>query len=732
MALIMRESNNQFGDIIINDQILFGCWELEQNNITKAFEINNNGVNAISIADTTRITTFENGSINSNSTSMFFAVGLVQQVRWDTIAAFFNRGIIVLGNALSDPTIDTTGTDLRFIFNTNNEVFNISEIGNIVLNGVGTLDSRIQFINSSTGTTSGDGTRMGLTTSTFFINNREATNINFQHSGTTELSIDSAGLVGLSNSSPTYQLDIVGTDIRLDSGSTSEVNLRMDTTNATGRVMFRQDDGDVFVGDIDNNGGALFLRTAGSNRLTIDSAGLVGIAQTTPVALLHLGSDTTTELLRFDIERAWYFIQGGSGSSASLDLTTEITGKSFRVVDETSGNISFTTSASTTASTQFVLLCQDGGKVGIGIDAPISLLHLYENNSTVTTENGITIEQDGTGDAIIQYLLTGGQRWVMGLDNSNSDGFRIASDNNLSTNARFTITTDGNVGLGNFNSAIRLAIGDSDTGIDWVSDGVIEIKSNTNSRIHFNAGAGNIGFGDNTAPAVDFEFEDASDPRMRLTDGRSNYGGSAGVILGTFEFWSNDASISGGGLLAGMTVVSDNGTVFPDGKLEWTLYTDGASDGLIDFENDGSINNSTGTYGMISDVKYKENIVDCNSQWDDIKSMRFRNFNFIGKDVKCLGVIAQELELTSPNLVSDDYRVKRTGNKIVETFTTRSKNNKGEWVEKEITEEVDETEKDEYKSVKQSIMFMKGMVALQEAMLRIEQLEAKVLVLESK
>ena len=54
MSLIMRgETSNVFGDIIINDQILFDDWELEQNATTKAFEINNNGVNAISIEDGT-------------------------------------------------------------------------------------------------------------------------------------------------------------------------------------------------------------------------------------------------------------------------------------------------------------------------------------------------------------------------------------------------------------------------------------------------------------------------------------------------------------------------------------------------------------------------------------------------------------------------------------------------------------------------------------------------------
>ena len=42
----------------------------------------------------------------------------------------------------------------------------------------------------------------------------------------------------------------------------------------------------------------------------------------------------------------------------------------------------------------------------------------------------------------------------------------------------------------------------------------------------------------------------------------------------------------------------------------------------------GNILNANNTYGSLSDVKLKENIVDANSQWDDIKGLKIRNFNF--------------------------------------------------------------------------------------------------------
>ncbi len=90
-----------------------------------------------------------------------------------------------------------------------------------------------------------------------------------------------------------------------------------------------------------------------------------------------------------------------------------------------------------------------GGGVGIGIDPPVSIGHVYENTTNVDSSAGLTLEQDSTGDAIAQFLLTGVQRWVAGIDNSDLDKFKIASSADLNTNARLTIDTSGNVGIGN-------------------------------------------------------------------------------------------------------------------------------------------------------------------------------------------------------------------------------------------------------------------------------------------
>ena len=123
----------------------------------------------------------------------------------------------------------------------------------------------------------------------------------------------------------------------------------------------------------------------------------------------------------------------------------------------------------------------------------------------------------------------------------------------------------------------------------------------------------------------------------------------------------------------------------------------------------GSIYATNTTVSSISDQRLKENIVDANSQWDDIKALRFRNFNWKEEsgysDGKTyLGLIAQEVEPISPNLIEINAQTK-------------------EDLENGVTDP-------EYKNVKYSIVWMKAVKALQEAQSRIETLEAEVAALK--
>ena len=128
-------------------------------------------------------------------------------------------------------------------------------------------------------------------------------------------------------------------------------------------------------------------------------------------------------------------------------------------------------------------------------------------------------------------------------------------------------------------------------------------------------------------------------------------------------------------------------------------------------KGNGDLQNTLGNYDQISsDERLKENIVDASSQWEDIKGIRFRNFNYISNpNTRILGCVAQELQQVCPNLIK-----------------TRPAS------EEEIADNSNTiSEGDQVLSFKQIPLLLKAAKALQEAMERIETLEAKVAALEA-
>ncbi len=82
----------------------------------------------------------------------------------------------------------------------------------------------------------------------------------------------------------------------------------------------------------------------------------------------------------------------------------------------------------------------DGGDSGGWFDLSHAL-RIYEDNTNTGVGTGLTIENDGSGDSLIQFLLTGLQRWVIGIDNSDSDKLKISSSIDLDTDNIITIDT---------------------------------------------------------------------------------------------------------------------------------------------------------------------------------------------------------------------------------------------------------------------------------------------------
>ena len=111
-----------------------------------------------------------------------------------------------------------------------------------------------------------------------------------------------------------------------------------------------------------------------------------------------------------------------------------------------------------------------GGNTGVGKTTPASILHVYENTASVGTSTGITIEQDGGGDAQLQFYFTGGQRWVLGIDNSDSDKFKIGRGAGWTTATTIAIDTSGNTVFDGDITADMLTVSAADA-IDFARSG---------------------------------------------------------------------------------------------------------------------------------------------------------------------------------------------------------------------------------------------------------------------
>lgn len=223
--------------------------------------------------------------------------------------------------------------------------------------------------------------------------------------------------------------------------------------------------------------------------------------------------DSSGNVMKFYDGSSWNSMSGGTSlwtdAGAYINPTTA-TG--FQIAD-TTGNTTIPGSLTVDTDTLYVDSSMD--YVGIGTTAPGNKLTVYSNNTTTT--DGLQIEQDSTGDAILNFELTGTEGYAMGIDNSDNDSFKLVDD--------------GGAGMG-------------------AGDVVFDFDPSTN---YTSLMAGNVGIG-TTAPSALFDVAGNMD-----IDGNIQKPASSLYI---------DAAGAGAGVFL-QTGGTDKFTVLSDGKL-WT------------------------------------------------------------------------------------------------------------------------------------------------------------------
>ncbi len=368
------------------------------------------------------------------------------------------------------------------------------------------------------------------------------------------------------------------------------------------------------------------------------------------------------------------------------------------------------------------------GKVGIGTINPQQLLEVQDRSGgtliglSVGTQYGNAgfggynnypaimnnvanplIYCDTNNDRTIFFGDTVGFGTTCAFRVNGAERLRIQSDGTLVTGAQ-TIPTSSDIG--NIYIKNASAIGSPSHQINYVSNAVFNgswkyitsgfgatqiIVNQSSISVNF-AGSGTAGNN------ITFSEKLRIDSSGRLLVGRTN-----NISVGGDSSDHCFEQITNNGYTLTLHANQNNqrglGIFYTSGKTpEAFMFCEVSGSNKFIILSSGNVINANNSYGQISDISLKENIVDAKSQWNDIKNIKIRNFNFkssTGHDTHTqIGLVAQEVETVCPKLV--------------------------------------DTNEDGKKIVTSSVLYMKAVKALQEAQARIETLEAEVAALKAK
>jgi hypothetical protein len=591
-----------------------------------------------------------------------------------------------------------------------------ANVGTAVVTGLTVTGASIASINAGTATISGNLTLNGGTANgVLYLNGSKVAT-----SGTalvfdgTNFGLGTASPSGAANYSALVINGSTGGWLRLWSGGT-----------AVGSIFANSTDG---LNLETATSTPIILKTNATERARIDSSGQLALGTTTATNTLTVQGtvaynlNSTTDVYKYFTGGAGLVYAGTTTSTAIGFLTNG--GERMRL--DTSGNLGLGVTPSAWGSPFKAI---QGGAASyqsfIGFQSNTAALKIGTN----TVYDGSNYKYVNTGAATRFDVNDSSFNWNIAASGT--------AGNTITFTQAMTLDASGNLGVGTTSPNYRISAIGSNTQANFgaTNNKGAFIISTADSQAVYTGGAfyngsnwvatattasyiamdgGSVAFATNSGLTSGNTFTPSE--RARITSGGYSKFSDNGTYINStgtaheFNQSANSSALQLNSTNASMTVDvlylqatrnTTNNTYYAIG-----FYNSTAAVYRFQVADSGNVTNTNGSYGTISDAKMKTDIVDAGSQWADIKAVRFRKFKMKDdpQQITQLGVVAQELEQTSPGLVDEHADRDAEGNDLGTTT----------------------------KSVKSSILLMKSAVALQEAMARIEQLEAKVAALESK
>jgi hypothetical protein len=529
--------------------------------------------------------------------------------------------------------------------------------------------------------------------------------------GEGRLFVDASGNVGVKGSTVITTSAVSAPTFQIGDGVGSPAVVMYSATTGASQISFA--DSTTGPGSYDGyilynqNSQYLEFGTAASPRLRITSGGLVGIGVSAPSYQLDLGGGTTVNT-RIQIAR-------GSDDSNAMRIgynTIDL----YRNVSLESAQTGLAINQVGSDGTRNVFQIDSSGRCGIGTTIPLEKLEIQDG--LISVGSSANTSQANTLIAGYGYILSGTKYGNTSIrstynnaNNLSSLEFYTSSSATASTeraridsSGRLLVgtSTSPSAGSGQYSMLVvqgyqgaptdqgdlSIQRGEAATAMSSGDElGYIKFNDSVGNSFAYISAVADAAPGTNDYPGrlvFSTTVAGASSPTERMRIGQS----------GALDAYSTPADA---GISARVSYGAGTTYGFFSGKYSASSTATGTNSFYV--YTNGNVVNTNNSYGALSDIKLKENIVDANSQWGDLKALQVRNYNFKeGQTHTQIGLVAQEAELVSPGLVTESPDRDAEGNDLG-TVT---------------------------KSVNYSVLYMKAVKALQEAMERIEALEADV------